>query len=310
MNPDAFSLTNWIKQQAAETGFAACGIKTAGHLEDPDRIFRQWLDENHHAEMSYLEKNIEKRMNPALLHEGAKTVISLIYPYYSAKEQHPDSGYNIARFARGADYHIILKEKLQELIKKITVKTGEFSFRVFTDSAPVAEKSWAALSGLGWIGKNSLLITKKHGSFVFICEIICNLDLQTEDTEIGNFCGNCTKCIDACPTQAIYEAGKIDAKKCIAYHTIEYKDEIPESIRPFLHRNIYGCDICQNVCPYNQKLSESRNNWFEPSEKLLNMTRSEWDNLSPEEFKVMFRNSGISRLTYTGLMNKIRSVPK
>jgi len=310
MNPDAFSLTNWIKQQAAETGFTGCGINIAGHLEDPDRIFRQWLAENHHAEMSYLEKNIEKRMNPALLHEGAKTVISLIYPYYSAKEQHPDSGYKIARFAQGADYHIILKEKLQELIKKIMVKTGEFSFRVFTDSAPVAEKSWAALSGLGWIGKNSLLITKKHGSFVFICEIICNLDLQTEDTEIGNFCGNCTKCIDACPTQAIYEAGKIDAKKCIAYHTIEYKDEIPESIRPFLPRNIYGCDICQDFCPYNPKLSEPHNNWFEPSEKLLNMTRSEWDNLSTEEFKVMFRNSGISRLTYTGLMNKIRSVLK
>jgi len=308
MPAESFELSGRIKQLALETGFAACGINTVKHLENPDRIFRQWLAENRHAGMSYLEKNIEKRMNPALLHEGAASVISLLYPYYSEKQQHPDSWYKIARFARGADYHIVLKEKLHSLIERITEITGEFSYRVFTDSAPVAEKSWAALSGLGWIGKNSLLITKKHGSFVFICEIICNLKLSTNDTESANFCGNCTKCIEACPTQAIYEAGKIDAGRCIAYHTIEYKDEIPDSFKPFLNRNIYGCDMCQDVCPYNQKLPVNPDNWFDPSSALLNMTREDWENMSPENFRFLFRNSGISRLTYTGLMNKIRSV--
>ncbi len=306
MNHDA-GLKEWLNRAALETGFAACGISRAEVLPDAGDRFRKWIEEGRNAGMQYLANNHAKRFDPRLLVEGTKSIISLIYPYYSSKTHHPDSFYRIARFARGNDYHTVLKEKMQVLVQEIERRTGAFSYRCFTDSAPVSEKSWAVRSGLGRTGKNSLLLHPKHGSYIFICEILCDLEIEP-DTELQKDpCGTCTKCIDHCPTRAIYEAGKIDANRCLSYHTIEYKAPVDESLRPFLDGKIYGCDICQDVCPHNRNLSENPESWFQPDEALLNMTREDWLKLSPEEFSRLFRHSGIKRLGFEGLKNKIFS---
>lgn len=300
-------LSERIKQSALQAGFAACGISRAEALGASGDRYRQWIDEGRHAGMHYLSNNLEKRLDPTLLQEGTLSIISLLYPYYSPDTMNAESGYTIARFARGRDYHVVLKEKMQTLVREIQDIQGSFNYRCFTDSAPVSEKSWAVRSGLGRIGKNSLLIHPELGSFVFLCEILTDLDLHPDEALNGDPCGKCSRCIDHCPTQAIYEPGKIDANRCLAYHTIEYKDPVPEVLRPFLGGKIYGCDICQEVCPHNRDLHEIRDSWFKPDPALLAMTTQDWLELSPEKFNTLFRHSGIKRLGYEGLKNKILS---
>lgn len=304
------NLSDWIKKQALDCGFVACGISQAQPLIFQKEIFHKWLLEGRNAGMLYLGNNLEKRMDPTLLQEGSSSVISLIYSYYSGKEQNPASFFKIAKFARSKDYHIVLKEKLTDLTRKIESRTGAFKYRLFADSAPVSEKSWAVKSGLGWIGKNSLMINKNFGSFIFICEIICDIKLKPDTELYGDHCGNCTICIDCCPTGAIYEEGRIDASLCIAYHTIEHKEEIPKHVKSSLNGNIYGCDICQDVCPFNRNLAPVTGNWFEPKPEILEMVKTDWLRLEKKHFTVLFNETSLSRLTYEGLMNKIKSVPE
>ena len=306
--PKPAELSELIRNKALESGFTACGISSAELLEEPLRHFKHWLAEGMHADMAYLSREPEKRMDPTILVEGAKSVISLLYKYLPDPALVPGNTFSIARFALGLDYHVVLKNKMEELVQKIMPITGSFSYRLFTDSAPVAEKSWAAKSGLGWIGKNSLLINRESGSFLLICEIICDLELLPDKATYQPGCGNCTRCIDSCPTQAIYEAGKIDARKCLSYHTVETKTPVPEEFRAALGNKIYGCDICQEVCPYNKAIDYQQNSWLQPNPDLAKMTKEDWFNLSREEFGILFAKSGIKRLTYDGFMHKIRSV--
>ncbi len=300
-------ISGFIKEKATEIGFSACGISRARLLEEPFAKLLEWLQAGKHATMAYLERDPEKRMDPTILVEGAKSVISFLYKYKPSQEFVTVNNYKIARFALGADYHVVLKQKMEELVAEISAKFGPFKYRVFTDSAPVAEKSWAALSGLGWIGKNSLLINRTLGSFTFICEIICDLDLIPDEEVYSGSCGNCTKCIESCPTSAISEGGKVDARKCISYHTIETRDAIPAQILLFATDIIYGCDICQDVCPFNKGIEYQPNNWLEPKTYFAEMSKEDWEQLSEEKFDILFSTSGIKRLTYAGFMNKIRS---
>jgi len=295
-----------IKSLSQELGFSSCGISKARFLKEEEKKFEQWLNNGYQSGMSYLEKNFDKRLDPTKLVPGAKSIISLSYNYYPPEKLEKSNNFIISKYAYGRDYHQVIKKKLRKLFSKIKEKFGNVEGRVFVDSAPVHERAWAKLSGLGWIGKNSLLINKKMGSYFFLAEIICDLKLEY-DNEVSDHCGKCTKCIDACPTDAIREAKVIDANKCISYLTIENKENIPSEFNKKLKDFIFGCDICQDVCPWNRFSRAHNEIEFYPKDELKKLRKKEWKELTKETFDIIFKGSAVKRASFDGLKRNIVS---
>ncbi len=294
-----------IKDQALKLGFSACGITEVSYLSDHELRLQKWLNENRHGEMDYMSNNFEMRLDPALLVENARSVIVVLQNYYPEKQLHPDSDYLISRYAYGEDYHFVIKDKLRKLQAFINNEIAPNQSRVFTDSAPVLERAWAVKAGLGWIGKNSLLITPRHGSYFFIAEIITDLELAYDNSYGGNFCGDCRRCIDACPTQAIGQDRMIDSGKCISYLTIEKKGELPEELKGKYKKWIFGCDICQEVCPWNRFSIPHNESSFELLAQVQGFKAKDWKNLSKEAFNSLFKKSALKRAKYEGIMRNI-----
>lgn len=296
--------TALIKAEAQRLGFMSCGISKAGFLEEEAPRLEQWLRQGRHGNMQYMENHFDKRLDPTLLVEDAKSVISLLLNYYPEQVQNPES-YKISKYAYGTDYHFVIKDKLKQLMQFIQEEIGEVSGRAFTDSAPVLDKAWAAKSGLGWRGKNSNLISKKKGSFFFIAELIVDLELD-HDTPVTDHCGSCTACIDACPTQAIVEPYKVDGSRCISYFTIELKEELPNDVKGKFDNWMFGCDICQDVCPWN-RFSEPHNEpLFNPHPELLDFSRKDWEEITEEVFQKVFKKSAVKRTKYSGLTRNLK----
>jgi len=281
----------------------SCGISKAGFLEEEAPRLENWLNNQMNGQMSYMENNFDKRLNPTLLVDGAKSVVSLLLNYYPSEFQNPDS-YKISKYAYGQDYHFVIKEKLKELLNSIQENIGEVSGRAFVDSAPVLDKAWAAKSGLGWIGKNSNLITKQVGSFYFIAELIIDLDLEY-DAVTTDHCGNCTACIDACPTQAIVAPYVVDGSKCISYFTIELKENIPQEMKGKFNDWAFGCDVCQDVCPWNRFSKPHGEPLFNPNSEILSYTKKDWEEITEETFNIVFKNSPLKRTKFKGLKRNI-----
>lgn len=300
------NLSEWIKSEALALGFSACGISKAEELTEDSRRMEQWLEKNMHGEMSYLERNREKRYDVRKLVPGALSVITVLYNYNPEDKTLEKADYKIAKYAWGKDYHYIIKNKLKLLLTKIEELTGERNARVFTDSAPLMDRALARKSGLGFIGKNTLLINRKLGSYLFIGHLVLDLELSTDNETTVNFCGSCTKCIQACPTDAL-KPFELDSRKCISYLTIEYKGEkLPENINPKkVAPWIFGCDICQDVCPWNRKVPTHKEPLFEPSENLKKMKRNDWVNLDKATFKILFKHSAVERTGIKGLKRNI-----
>ncbi|MCF6297830.1 MAG: tRNA epoxyqueuosine(34) reductase QueG [Flavobacteriaceae bacterium] len=299
--------TNLIKIEAKRLGFLSCGISKAKFLKEEAPRLEQWLQNNFHGKMQYMENHFDKRLDPRKLVPNAKSVISLQYNYFSNENQ-IDNSYKISKYAYGEDYHHIIKTKLYELLNFIQDQIGEVNGRAFVDSAPVLERAWAKKSGLGWIGKHSLLITKQKGSFFFLAELILDLELTYDSEFKTDHCGTCTKCIDACPTKAILPNNTIDGSKCISYFTIELKDELPNSMKGKFDDWMFGCDICQDVCPWNRFSIPHNEPKFQPKEELLNMTKHDWEEISEEVFRKIFKKSPIKRTKFTGLKRNIKFI--
>ncbi|MPT31045.1 MAG: tRNA epoxyqueuosine(34) reductase QueG [Chryseobacterium sp.] len=295
--------TQLIKIKASAFGFQSCGISKADFLEEEASHLENWLRNNHHGEMKYMENHFDKRLDPRLLVEGSRSVISLSYNYFP-EEKFQNDNFKLAKYAYGEDYHDVIKEKLRTLVAELQDEIGEFSFRVFVDSAPVLEKAWARKSGIGWVGKNSNLITKKYGSFYFLAEIVCDLDL-VEDSPVTDHCGSCTKCIDACPTQAIISDKIIDGSKCISYATIELKDQIPDFFKDKMDDWMFGCDVCQDVCPWNRFSAPTLEEKFQPNSQLKNFTKQEWKDITQEVFSSVFKKSAVKRTKFAGLKRNL-----
>lgn len=300
--------TAFIKRRAAELGFMYCGISEAGFLEEEAPRLENWLNQNMHGQMAYMANHFDKRLDPRLLVEGAKSVISLLLNYYPPEEtQQPDDTLKVSKYAYGRDYHFVIKDKLKELLHDMQQEIGEVGGRCFVDSAPVMDKAWAKKSGLGWVGKNSNLITPGVGSFYFIAELIVDVQLDY-DGPIKDYCGTCTKCVDACPTQAITEPYVVDGSKCISYFTIELKDQIPREVEGKFGNWVFGCDICQDVCPWNRFAKPHHEPQFNPHPALKDLTRGDWQEITHELFSELFRQSAVKRTGYAGLQRNIRFV--
>lgn len=292
-----------IKLEADRLGFISCGVSKADFLEEEAPRLEQWLKEGKNGQMGYMENHFDKRLDPRLLVPGAKSVISLLYNYYPSVNQRDDT-YKISKYAYGRDYHFVIKDKLKSLFEYIKNEIGAVEGRVFVDSAPVLDKAWAARSGLGWIGKNSNLLAKKTGSFFFIAELILDLELEP-DTPVTDHCGSCTACIDACPTEAIHEPYRVDGSKCISYFTIELKEEIPQSEKGKFDDWMFGCDICQDVCPWNRFSKPHNEPLFDPHPDLLTYTKSDWEEITQETFGKIFQKSAVKRTKFAGLQRNI-----
>lgn len=295
--------TAFIKSEAERLGFLSCGISKAGFLEAEAPRLESWLNKQMHGEMAYMENHFDKRLDPTLLVDGAKSVISLLLNYYPSEVQNPNS-YKISKYAYGQDYHFVIKEKLKELLHSIAETIGEVHGRAFVDSAPVLDKAWAAKSGLGWIGKNSNLLTQKTGSFYFIAELITDLELDY-DHAVTDHCGSCTACLDACPTQAIVSSYVVDGSKCISYFTIELKDNLPTEMKGQFDDWAFGCDVCQDVCPWNRFSKPHREPLFDPNPELLSMSKKDWEELTHETFNKVFKDSAVKRTKFSGLQRNI-----
>jgi epoxyqueuosine reductase len=295
--------TSIIKQEAQRLGFLSCGISKAGFLEQEAPRLENWLTLNMNGQMSYMENHFDKRLDPTLLVDGAKSVISLLLNYYPSELQNQES-YKISKYAYGQDYHHVIKEKLKELLFFIQSEIGEVSGRAFVDSAPVLDKAWAAKSGLGWIGKNSNLITQKAGSFYFIAELIVDLDLEY-DTATTDHCGTCTACIDACPTEAIVAPYVVDGSKCISYFTIELKDNLPQEMKGKFDDWMFGCDVCQDVCPWNRFSQPHSEPLLNASPEILKFSKSDWDEITHDTFQQVFKNSPLKRSKFEGVLRNI-----
>jgi epoxyqueuosine reductase len=293
-----------IKQKALELGFMSAGISKADFLGEEAPRLEKWLKENRNGEMKYMENYFDKRLDPRVLFEGCKSVVSVLLNYYPEEIQKDPEAPKISKYAYGEDYHFVIKKKLQELLNFIQQEVGEVEGRLFVDSAPVMDKAWAKKSGLGWIGKNSNLISKGAGSFFFIGELLLDIDLDY-DHEVADFCGTCTRCLDACPTGAIIQPYVVDGSKCISYFTIELKDAIPVAMKGQFDNNMFGCDICQDVCPWNSFSKPHQESAFLPHPDLLSMTKQEWKNLSKETFNKLFKNSAVKRTKFNGLKRNI-----
>lgn len=294
-----------IKQKAIDIGFQSCGISRADFLTQDKSRLEDWLGQGMHGEMDYMKQNLEKRLDPRLLFEGAKSVVSVLLNYYPTQKQADPVAPVLSKYAYGKDYHFVLKAKLKTLLQIIQEEIAPCRGRVFADSAPVLDKAWAARAGLGWIGKNTNLITMEHGSFFFIGELILDLELEPDQKIVGNHCGNCTRCIDACPTQAIVAPYVVDARKCISYQTIELKGELDDSLKGKFENRVFGCDICQDVCPWNLKSEPHREADFEPHPRLMQMNREEWMAMDQSVFNQLFRNSAVRRTKYSGLKRNL-----
>lgn len=286
----------------------SCGISQAGFLEEEAPRLENWLNNQMNGQMSYMENHFDKRLDPTLLVDGAKSVISLLLNYYPSELQNENS-YKISKYAYGQDYHHVIKEKLKELLHFIQTEIGEVSGRAFVDSAPVLDKAWAAKSGLGWVGKNSNLITQKVGSFYFIAELIIDLDLEN-DTPTTDHCGSCTACLDACPTEAIVAPYVVDGSKCISYFTIELKDNLPEEMKGKFDDWMFGCDVCQDVCPWNRFSKPHNEPLFEANPDILNFSKSDWEEITVDAFQKVFKNSAVKRTKYEGLLRNINFLKK
>jgi epoxyqueuosine reductase len=281
----------------------SCGISRAGFLEQEAPRLEDWLNRNRNGQMSYMENHFDKRLDPTLLVEDSKSVISLLLNYYPENTQVVDS-YKISKYAYGTDYHLVIKDKLKELLLSIQETIGEVSGRAFVDSAPVLDKAWAAKSGLGWIGKNSNLLTQKVGSYYFIAELIIDLDLDY-DNATTDHCGTCTTCIDSCPTQAIVAPYIVDGSKCISYFTIELKENIPQEMKGKFDDWVFGCDVCQDVCPWNKFSKPHNEPLFNANPELLSMSKKDWDEITEYTFKAVFNDSPLKRTKFSGLKRNI-----
>ena len=291
-----------IKKSAKNLGFLSCGISKAEFLEEEAPRFEKWLNEQKHGQMAYMENHYDKRLDPRLLVPGAKSVVSLLLNYYTDDHQ-VEGAPKISKYAYGTDYHFVIKEKLKQLFQILQEEIGEINGRVFVDSAPVMDKAWAGRSGLGWMGKNTNLISKKVGSFFFIAEMILDLKLDY-DTPVTDHCGTCTACIDSCPTEALTPYN-IDASRCISYLTIELKDQIPSEFQNKMDDWSFGCDICQDVCPWNRFSKPHSEPLFEPRTELLEFTKKDWEELTEATFDTIFKNSAVKRTRYRGLKRNL-----
>ncbi|EAR02224.1 tRNA epoxyqueuosine(34) reductase QueG [Maribacter sp. HTCC2170] len=300
--------TSLIKTEANRLGFLSCGISKATFLEEEAPRLEKWLKNDMHGEMLYMENHFDKRLDPTRLVEGSKSVISLLLNYYPKEEQNKNS-FKLSKYAYGQDYHHIIKSKLRLLQEFISEEIGEVNGRAFVDSAPVLDKVWAAKSGLGWIGKHSNLLTQQTGSFYFIAELIIDLKLDY-DAPVTDHCGSCTACIDACPTDAIVEPYVVDGSKCISYFTIELKNEIPAAFKGKFDDWMFGCDICQDVCPWNRFSKPHNEPLFDPHPELLSMTKKDWEEITEDVFRKVFQKSPVKRTKFNGLNRNIDYLKK
>lgn len=299
-----------IVAKAKELGFFYCGVSKADFLAEEEPHLSKWLKEQKHGSMKYMENHFDKRLDPRILVPGAKSVVSLLLNYYTPKKQVDPEAPKISQYAYGEDYHFVIKDKLKSLFNWIQNEIGEVGGRVFVDSAPVMDKAWAKKSGLGWIGKNSNLINPKEGSFFFIAELILDLELEP-DGPIKDYCGTCTKCVDACPTDALATPYVVDGSKCISHLTIELKDDIiPREFQGKMDNWMFGCDICQDVCPWNRFSKPHNEKAFTPHEKLLHLNKSDWEDLTEEVFREIFRKSAVKRTKFKGLKRNIDFIKK
>ncbi|MEN8185740.1 MAG: tRNA epoxyqueuosine(34) reductase QueG [Bacteroidota bacterium] len=296
--------TQLIRTEANRLGFSSCGISKAEFLEEEAPRLEKWLKNGFHGEMQYMENHFDKRLDPTKLVPGSKSVISLQYNYFP-KEKQVSNTYKLSKYAYGEDYHHLIKKKLFELLNFIQENIGEITARVFTDSAPVLERVWAKKGGLGWVGKNSLLISPLKGSFYFLAEIILDLELDYDKEFKTDHCGKCTKCIDACPTEAILPNKTIDGSKCISYFTIELKEELPATMKGKFDDWMFGCDICQDVCPWNRFSKPHQEPLFQPHPDLLQMTKKDWEEITEDVFKRIFKKSAVKRTKFSGLKRNI-----
>ena len=294
-----------VKSEARRLGFDYCGISRAEFLEEEAPRLERWLANNMQGRMSYMENHFDKRLDPRLLVPGAKSVISMLLNYYPSETQQDATAPKISKYAYGTDYHSVIKDKLQQLLQFIKENIGEVGGRAFVDSAPVMDKAWAKKSGLGWIGKHSNLINKQSGSFFFIAELIVDLELEY-DGPIRDYCGTCTRCIDACPTQAIVQPQVVDGSKCISYFTIELKENIPDAVKGKMDNWMFGCDVCQDVCPWNRFSRPHAEPAFNADPELLQMTRKDWEEITEDTFRRVFRHSAVKRTKFSGLKRNIR----
>lgn len=300
--------TTLIKQTALQLGFNYCGIAKAEYLNEDARRLERWLQQGFQGKMHYMQNHFDLRVDPSKLVPCAKSVITLMLNYYPEKQQNAD-GPKVSKYAYGKDYHIVIREKLNEFLFLIRQRIGDINGRGFVDSAPVLERTWAHKSGLGWIGKNGNLITKQSGSFYFIATLITDLELEYDDAFAKDFCGSCTKCIDACPTEAILPDRVINGSKCISYFTIELKDEIiPQEMKGKFNDWIFGCDICQDVCPWNRFSKPTQEADFSPIPEILNLSTTEWENIHEDAFKKIFKHSPIKRTKWKGLMRNLKFI--
>lgn len=297
--------TKLVKRKCFDLGFSHVGISKSVFLEKEAKRLEDWLSNDFNGKMSYMENHFDKRTDPGKLVDGAKSVISVLFNYHNPTKQLDDNAPKISQYAYGKDYHFVIKNKLKELQLFLTKKFGEINCRGFVDSAPVMDKVWAEKSGLGWIGKHSNLINKEMGSYFFIAELIVDIDLE-QDIPINDYCGTCTKCIDACPTEAIVQPYVVDGSKCISYLTIELKDQIlPNEFKGKMDSWMFGCDICQDVCPWNRFASAHNEPQFNPHPDLLKLTKKEWNELSEETYQNLFRKSAVKRTKFSGLKRNI-----
>ena len=301
--------SQFIKKEAKRLGFMSCGVAKAGFLEEEAPRLETWLKNGFHGEMHYMENHFDKRLDPRLLVEGAKSVISLSYNYFPEEVQSSDS-YKLAKYAYGEDYHHVIKSKLFELLESLREEIGEINGRCFVDSAPVMERSWAEKAGLGWNGKHTLLIQKQQGSFFFLAELIIDLELEYDHPFETDHCGKCTRCIDACPTDAILPNNQIDGSKCISYLTIELRDNIPSQFKESMEDWMFGCDICQDVCPWNRFSKPHNEPLFNPKENLLGLEKRDWEELTQETFSKVFKKSAVKRAKFRGLKSTIDFIKK
>lgn len=297
--------TQRIKNKTKDLGFFFCGISKADFLEDEAIHLESWLKRNYHGKMGYMENHFDKRLDPRLLVEDSKSVVTVLLNYYPENTQTDSEAPKLSKYAYGEDYHFVIKDKLNELVAFIQKEIGEVAGRAFVDSAPVMDKAWAKKSGAGWLGKNTNIIHPKNGSFFFIAELIIDLELEP-DGPIKDYCGSCTRCIDACPTEAIAEPYMVDGSKCISYLTIELKDAIlPNEFHGKMDNWMFGCDICQDVCPWNRFSKPHTENRFKPHDNLLHLTKNDWKDLTQEVFGDLFKNSAVKRTKFDGLKRNI-----
>ncbi len=300
--------TEFIKSTAHSLGFDYCGIAKAERLDDDAKRLENWLNKGFQGSMNYMNNYFDLRIDPSKLVPGAKSVITLLLNYYPSQKQNAEAP-QISKYAYGKDYHEVIKEKLKIFLQLLKENIGDIHGRGFTDSAPVLERSWAQKSGLGWVGKNGNLITKDNGSFFFIATLITDLELETDDPFIKDYCGTCTRCIDHCPTDAILPDKVIDGSKCISYFTIELKDLlIPQEMKGKFENQMFGCDICQDVCPWNRFSKPTNEIGFTPLHEILNFSKNDWEELTEESFKVIFKNSPLKRAKFKGIKRNLKFI--